>query len=344
MNSISLTIAAYFTQATVDNLGTIDDILGLRDLVVPPGLFKSTRVGKHRGRGDEQAQRVNETSTRSSTTVVRKYAPFPSLHNHYPPQSKASESVVMFEPYENTNHPGYPYPTDPSPRYSTAVTHERNLLPPIQSYSNNGHGHSMQSNAHSVDGSLVHTQASTTSTSHQTHRSSLNHQSSATYSVSSQSRRSPSPAALNATHADDTYMDRSSGFYFPSESPPTYTDRPISGPSATYNYPPEVSSQDHSTRHGPTTDSGPPYRHDFHMLTSQSSPPHCSLPPLRIDPFPPSYELLPTTEPGSHHEGRRGSIGPDRDLAPIYALTRPHPYRRDPLDDRTLRLLTPRSS
>lgn len=311
---------------------------------MPPGLFKSTRVGKHRGRGDEQAPRVNETTTRSSTTVVRKYAPFPSVHNNYPPQSKASESVMMFEPYESGNHSGYSYPHDPSPRYSAPVPHDRNLLPPMQS-SNNVHGHSVQSNAHSMTSLLAHTLASTTSTSHQTsRRPSLNHQSSATHPASAQSRRSPSPATLKVTHADETYIDRSSGFYLPSESPPTYTDRPIPGLPTTYSCPSDIRSQDHSTRHGPTTDSGPPYRHDFHMSTSQSSPPHCSLPPLRIDPFPPSYELLPTTESTSHHEGRRGSIGPDRDLAPIYALTRPHPYRRDPLDDRTLRLLTPRSS
>jgi hypothetical protein len=331
----------------------------MHDLVVPPGLFKSTRVGKHRGRGDEQMQRVNETSTRSSTTVVRTYAPFPSLHNHYPPQSKASESVMMYEPYENANLSGYSYAHDPSPCYSAVVSAPDHDRPPTQSYPDTIHdattpspplgyqpiSHPIQSNVHPVAGSLTYTQGGSTPTTsistHQTaHRPSLSHQSSAAYSVPPQSRRSPSPAALNVTHADDT-IDRPSGFYFPSESPPTYTDRPLHGPSATHSYPPDISSQDHSTRHGISTDSGPPYRHDFHISASQSSPPH--LPPIRIDPFPPSYELLATTET-NHPEGRRGSIGPDRDLAPMHALTRPHPYRRDPQDDKTLRLLTPRSS
>ncbi len=40
--------AAYFTQATVDSLGTVDDIPVLKDLVVPDGLFKSSRRTKTR--------------------------------------------------------------------------------------------------------------------------------------------------------------------------------------------------------------------------------------------------------------------------------------------------------
>src|SRR6266404_1040776 len=40
--------AAYFTQATVDSLGTVDDIPVLKDLVVPEGLFKSSRRTKTR--------------------------------------------------------------------------------------------------------------------------------------------------------------------------------------------------------------------------------------------------------------------------------------------------------
>ncbi|KAG1861557.1 Gti1/Pac2 family-domain-containing protein, partial [Suillus subalutaceus] len=41
-------LTAYFTQATVDELGTIDNIPGVADLVVPEGTFQSTRVGKTR--------------------------------------------------------------------------------------------------------------------------------------------------------------------------------------------------------------------------------------------------------------------------------------------------------
>ena len=41
-------LAAYFTQATVDSLGTVDDIPVLKDLVVPEGLFRSSRRTKTR--------------------------------------------------------------------------------------------------------------------------------------------------------------------------------------------------------------------------------------------------------------------------------------------------------
>ena len=41
-------------------------------------------------------------------------------------------------------------------------------------------------------------------------------------------------------------------------------------------------------------------------------------------------------------KGRKPTVGPNRHLAPLQSLTRPCPYRRDSLDDKTLRLLRPR--
>jgi hypothetical protein len=345
---------------------------------VPPGLFKSTRVGKSRQRGDEQTPRAIETSPKTSTTVTRTYAPFPSLYNHYPPQSKASDSVTMYEPYENTNHSGYPYEPSPrNPASSTMPDHDRNSLPPIQGY-DTAHGATApspvpsyppinderQSSAHATTGSLAHKPSNSTMPSisaHSTsHRPPLHQQSTAVYPNHTQSHRSPSPspAALSVPRADDTYPDRlsgdvymdrsSSGLYLPSDSPPTCTDRPIHSPSTGYAYTVvgtagEISTLDSPTRHYPSIDSGSSYRQEIQIPGSQPGSPSCALPSLRVDPFPPSYELASAVEL-SNVEGRRGSIGPDRDLAPIYALTRPHPYRRDPLDDQTLRLLTPRSS
>ncbi|TFK44295.1 Gti1/Pac2 family-domain-containing protein, partial [Crucibulum laeve] len=70
-------LTAYFTQQTIDQLGTIDDIPPVRDLIVPDGHFKSTRVGKNRSKSDEQNTRSGETS-KPASTVTRTYAPFPS--------------------------------------------------------------------------------------------------------------------------------------------------------------------------------------------------------------------------------------------------------------------------
>lgn len=73
---------------------------------------------------------------------------------------------------------------------------------------------------------------------------------------------------------------------------------------------------------------------------------HPPLPPLDIPSqlYPGSTDLTPaTTSPTLTAETCRSSVGPSRALAPLTALARPHPYRRDALDDRALRLLAPRS-
>jgi len=65
------------------------------------------------------------------------------------------------------------------------------------------------------------------------------------------------------------------------------------------------------------------------------------LPQLRMSddlPFPP-----PDISPSGSEEGD-GGVGPRRSLAPLHSLIRPQPYRREPLDERTLRLLKPRST
>ncbi|KII92657.1 hypothetical protein PLICRDRAFT_104338, partial [Plicaturopsis crispa FD-325 SS-3] len=41
-----LHLTAYFTQTTVDNLDTIDELPGVGDLYVPDNMFESTRVSK----------------------------------------------------------------------------------------------------------------------------------------------------------------------------------------------------------------------------------------------------------------------------------------------------------
>ncbi|PFH49750.1 hypothetical protein AMATHDRAFT_146849, partial [Amanita thiersii Skay4041] len=67
-------LTAYFTQATVDRLGTVDDIPGVRDLAVPEGMFKSTRVSKNRNKPEERSSE----SSKPIPAVIRTYAPFPT--------------------------------------------------------------------------------------------------------------------------------------------------------------------------------------------------------------------------------------------------------------------------
>jgi hypothetical protein len=68
---------AYFTQATVDLLGTIDDIPGAGTLQFPRGMFQSTRIGRNRKSEDPRNQ-SDEAIQSQSSTVTREAAPSPS--------------------------------------------------------------------------------------------------------------------------------------------------------------------------------------------------------------------------------------------------------------------------
>ena len=93
-------LAAYFTQATIDHLGTIDDIPRIRDVVVTDGMFKSTRVGR-RTRPDEQ----NRSDTRVGS---RTYAAFPSPYQQQgQPGTPSTNPVLMHEPYQRSDQPEY---------------------------------------------------------------------------------------------------------------------------------------------------------------------------------------------------------------------------------------------
>ncbi|KAF8445057.1 Gti1/Pac2 family-domain-containing protein, partial [Boletus edulis BED1] len=83
-------LTAYFTQATVDELGTIDDIPGVAELVVPEGTFQSTRVGKNR-KGDDTRARTDVFKVPSS--VTRTYAPFPAAYPTQPYPGPSSPTV-----------------------------------------------------------------------------------------------------------------------------------------------------------------------------------------------------------------------------------------------------------
>ncbi|TFK25201.1 hypothetical protein FA15DRAFT_668735 [Coprinopsis marcescibilis] len=112
-------LTAYFTQGTIDHLGTVDDVPDLSDLVVPEGLFKSTRIaGKTRAKTDE-------ARSESSKTVTRTYAAFPSPYSTKPPNYGNSKPVLMHEPYPNagTSNHGQrqdiqPPPVDTNSRHS----------------------------------------------------------------------------------------------------------------------------------------------------------------------------------------------------------------------------------
>ncbi|KAH9485085.1 cAMP-independent regulatory protein pac2 [Psilocybe cubensis] len=93
-------LTAYFTQATIDQLGTIDENPLVRDLPVPDGMFKSTRVGKSRNKTDDGSR---TDAARAATTIPRTYAPFPTPYQYQAQNGSPSMTpVLMHEPYRTT--------------------------------------------------------------------------------------------------------------------------------------------------------------------------------------------------------------------------------------------------
>jgi Gti1/Pac2 family transcription factor len=93
-------LAAYYTQATIDQLGTIDNISRIRDVVVTEGMFKSTRVGR-RAKADEVLRPDVRVGTRT-------YAAFPSPYQlQGQPGTPNSNPVLMHEPYKRSVQPEY---------------------------------------------------------------------------------------------------------------------------------------------------------------------------------------------------------------------------------------------
>ncbi|THU96746.1 hypothetical protein K435DRAFT_797079 [Dendrothele bispora CBS 962.96] len=91
-------LTAYFTQGTVDNLGTVDDIRSVGDLTVPEGTFKSTRLNKSRHKNEDRGDSTKESST------SRTYAAFPALYssgNTSGQDSSNVQPIQMFQPYAN---------------------------------------------------------------------------------------------------------------------------------------------------------------------------------------------------------------------------------------------------
>ena len=93
-------LAAYYTQATIDQLGTIDNISRIRDVVITEGMFKSTRVSR-RAKADEEIRADVRVGTRT-------YAAFPSayqMQGH--PGTPNTNPVLMHEPYQRSVQPEY---------------------------------------------------------------------------------------------------------------------------------------------------------------------------------------------------------------------------------------------
>ncbi|TFK70631.1 hypothetical protein BDN72DRAFT_896320 [Pluteus cervinus] len=401
-------LTAYFTQATVDQLGTIDDLDGVRGLIVPDGIFKSTRLGKNRGKTDDQHAGRNDSS-KSATTVSRTYAAFPSP---YPSSSQAgspsaSQPVSLFEPYQKPTYSGYTPTETPSPHFSTTPPlppSQRSLPPLLDPYQPNSerHNQSIPSPSQTYSDYMRPTvpnrtlepiynspqapssYSSTLPAANESHY----HPASPNYASSYSQQQSASASSWyaapsqnysdHASSASTTQVSATASYAtgHSYHSVPPMSSHSLASTSNNLQVYPPSSTHHQQQRHYPRPQSphtSTSHTHNNRLLLHSGLPPGSTLPSLsttsqgnspplttrrssppaafssssadiRRPPLPSitipnnmaaSYELSAVQE--VFDSDRNGSIGPCRDLAPLAALTRGHPYRRDPLDDKTLR-------
>ncbi|EJD02639.1 uncharacterized protein FOMMEDRAFT_86091 [Fomitiporia mediterranea MF3/22] len=118
-------LTAYFTQATVDRLQTVDDLPQLAGIEVPPGKYISTRLGKPRRQDDSiVAGTAGHTADPPShdvfrptnATTSRTYAPFPMPYQVTPPVPPVGPPQNVYDHRQQYyGHPpppmnGYDYP------------------------------------------------------------------------------------------------------------------------------------------------------------------------------------------------------------------------------------------
>ncbi|KAF7376585.1 cAMP-independent regulatory protein pac2 [Mycena sanguinolenta] len=117
-------LTAYFTQSTVDQLGTVDDIPKVCHLQVPPGLFTSTRIGK----------RKNTEHDVPAQSVARVYAAFPSPLPPLAPRPVASTSAVPRPPSPLSSHPESPTTYQSGLHFSYSSPQHSDLTLPQSQY------------------------------------------------------------------------------------------------------------------------------------------------------------------------------------------------------------------
>lgn len=308
----STPLAAYFTQATIDQLGTVDNISRVRDVVVTEGMFKSTRVGR-RARADEEIRSDVRVGTRT-------YAAFPSPYQQQGRSGTPNTNpVLMHEPYQRSDQSEYfrdhvesaaPYsqrtpslsPTSPTPggQYYGDLPYT-------------GPSRSVRSNSY-VDHPNPH--------------------GGSPYSPQYQ------PTTTRAATSPQNYSN-------PILSPPWgnhdsyYYTRPIhSGPASSSSAPPM--SYNHNTSHHSSPSFAKSYTPSY-SLESALTPPQSTpdrrgvaLASLQIPHYTSATQCH--TPPDSAIAMEDQSEEDQSGLAPLDELKRSR-YRREPLDEKTLRLL-----
>jgi hypothetical protein len=333
--------AAYFTQATVDRLGTVDDIPVLKDLVVPENLFKSSRRTKTRSsRANTSANAPDaaplSTSASSSGKPGRQISvagPSSTASRPTPQVATQSAAPQQFQglPPQNTYHQQDLFAPQP-PTYSGLPT---NSAPPTAQqhdaytriYTGDYASPQSPENYHVPPSPHIQSPVSPFG---------YNWQAPPT-SVSDQSCQSPYPyPVLVASQNGDSTFHHSpaqsqlyvygSGFQTSPQSLLNYRNVSPALSHAPSQF--SASSQSQSSSESESPAPGP-----VSLRTPVFSPDRLSV-------------VLPTDGENKYetvslqgireHDGTIDSMA----LASLESLKRFHPYRRDPLDDRVVQRLS----
>jgi hypothetical protein len=124
LQSLILLSAAYFSQAKLDQLCTIDNVRGVGDVPVPEGWFRSARIGKTRR--DSRAHHPTGTLSFPAESSLQASSPLLSKPiSNFPPDHYASSS------FHHSPHPPH------SPTHST-YSNKSTSHSPTSSFSSSG--------------------------------------------------------------------------------------------------------------------------------------------------------------------------------------------------------------
>jgi hypothetical protein len=326
---------------TVDQLGTIDDILGVGDLAVPDGVFQTTRVVKNRKIDDLRGSPSDIfTGKPTSSTVTRTYAPFPSAYNSHPQES--SHASHMYDSYPEHVRPGDSYrPT--SSHYARS--------PPPQPHSGSQFPLPTSRLPHHPEFDSDDQPAQTPYD--YAHRDSYARRHSLSPSEN-MPRRSTSLNEGYSTQPGPSAHHPYGGSAFQRPMYRTHSSKSGESPTTDYPYPsPTLSFIERQSNvraepprriqspeaASPVNDPEGLNYYAYHSRLPPHDPHSSSSPPDLVGHSPHAYVQEGTRE----DDGHGGNSGPYRSvgLAPLHHLQRVQPYKRDPLDDRALRMLGP---
>jgi len=386
---IFCSIAAYFTQATIDQLNSIGNMRVVCDLIVPEDMFKSARITKSRGKND--GARVRESSRLPSASMTSGDVSLPA--QTLPSQPELYNQILMFQPYVD-HHPSHDIQTEvPDQKFlspalcssssssiNTADFQDQNQHEPeaYRSFSLSSHSQNPADNIHrefheynymsptGSDASLSQTQSRseqippphTLATFSPTNLSLSVASYDTVHEYSSHDQFFSSTPSWEHVNSGSGIPDSST--YHQDESP--NLTHPVTSPEFYLSSPTEINEpetyqimalnpNESLTRGGIPRESLPSLNmlHRTYAISYDFS--GFMVPPVTVarpseshEAFFPNKPSISATEPSQKAKVSLGSDGAlrDLDLAPLNALSRRQPYRREPADDEALRQL-PRS-